>query len=224
MELKTLNYLKVLIPGIIILAGFIPVKNQLVVQNDILITGNNYVIGIIALFLGAIYYQINLRWIILFYSLNHINYNIFHKILKICSPIEEKQIKKYWKTKDSRKKILNNIFYQYIDKDETLKQKTLNFYFNEIFWTSSADIIIISLIYFFLYYNNIWIFSNVYGIANYFLVFTGLAFILHIVSSLIHFSLSNEQLNYICTDYKEEITPKIEDIFNPDVFKNNPIN
>ena len=83
MEQKTLKYLRVLIPGFIILIGLLPLQEQ--TENGITIVKSlnfNYMI-LLAVIIGAIYYQLNIQHIITRLSHYLIVTNIKEQLINI---------------------------------------------------------------------------------------------------------------------------------------------
>lgn len=208
MEQTTLKYLRVLIPGLIILFGLLPINDQL---HSFGINLNNYeynYIIIIALLLGAIYYQLNIQHLITRPSHYLITKNIFDKLITISScKLSDKQKEFIWKNR-----FYINIFYNIIDNDESLKQKANIVRFNGIFWTTSADIFIISFLFTILYFYEILPSPNFMALSKVFVVFMTLGIILHIISVIKHIKLSNKQLKYIEQFLSSEVHKKINEI------------
>jgi GH18 family chitinase len=204
----TLKYLRVLIPGLIILIGLLPIKNQLIgfgVNLDGL--DYNYTI-LFAITLGAIYYQLNIQHFIT--SLSHylIVKNIYNRLLKTYSKDIDNKIKKYIWDNESYMRV----FYNIIDNDESLKQKANLVRFNGIFWTSSADIFIISLIYMCLYHFNLLVTSNNAGVTKALVIIMFSALFLHVISVRKHIKLSNDQLKVVDDLHKSQVESKIDDL------------
>jgi hypothetical protein len=208
MEQKTLKYLRVLIPGLLILIGLLPIKSQIIILG---ISFNgldyNYII-LLAITIGAIYYQLNIQRIITRPSHYLITKNIYDSLLKIYSqnidPIEKKNI---WKNK-----IYMDVFYHIIDNDESLKRRSNLVYFNGIFWTSSADIFLISLIYWILYKFNFITSPNYGELTKALVIISFLSLFLHVISVVKHIKLSNNQLKYIERYRKSEVDKKFNEL------------
>jgi hypothetical protein len=148
--------------------------------------------------MGAIYDQFNFRYIVVKLSGYFIGESIFARLLSIYNKQITSSQKDYLK-KDKR---YMHVFYKLVDNDESLKKKTNNVYFNGIFWTSSADLLLISLVFWFVYG---WPFTQIDHarlFSNLFLILAGLALVLHILSVRRHRRLSNEQLEFIAI-YKD---------------------
>jgi hypothetical protein len=210
MEQTTLKYLRVLIPGLIILIGLLPIKNQLVgfgVNLDGL--DYNYTL-LFAITLGAIYYQLNIQRLITSHSHYLINKNIYDGLLKTYSKNIDDNIRKDILKKGSYMRV----FYRIIDNDESLKQKANLVRFNGIFWTSSADIFIISLIYSCLYHFNVLTTTNNIALSKALVIIMWSALFLHIISVRKHIKLGNEQLKVIDQLYKNDVEMKIDSIIN----------
>lgn len=194
MEQKTLKYLRILIPGLIILLGLVPYKPEIEKFIGTAIVINDYFIVVFALLFGAIYYQFNIQRIITKTSHNLIVRNIFTRIIKMRS--KEDDVEVLWAIKKNRGKIMRE-FYKIIDNEESLKKKQLNIYFNGIFWSSSADLFLISLVYFALYISKILNVDNIGNLPYVFLILSIFSLLLHFISIKKHINLSNEQLSHI---------------------------
>lgn len=208
MEQKTLKYLRVFIPGIIILLGLYPIYNEFYSELYKIDKFETTYVIFVAILFGGIYYQLNIRYLVTYISHKIITNNILNKLIKASGlSIDE----------DARKKLRKDdnymtAFYDAIDTNESLKRKGENVRFNGIFWTSTADLFILSLIFYFIYaycYNNI---ENIMMYKKVFLYIAGLSAILHVISVIKHIFLSNEQLKPIISDAKMSKT--VKDKFN----------
>jgi hypothetical protein len=207
MELKTLKYLRVLVPGFIILIGMIPIKEQIIKNYSYLKSIDyNYVV-LLAIVLGAIYYQLNISHLITKLSHHIINKNIFNKLMKYYGELSSEKKKIIW-----NEKFYRNIFYKITDNDETLKRKVELVYFNGIFWTSSADLCLISLIYWFIYKYNVFSLDNINEFSTLFLYIALLALFLHIITIIKHFRLSNNQLEFIEKHKIKELKKSVDEV------------
>lgn len=200
MEQKTLKYLRVLIPGFIILIFILPASDQLLGQNIFINFEYEYLV-ILALIIGSIYYQLNIQHIITKPSHYFITNNIFNKLLKCLTDNISKEAKK----KIKKERLYMQIFYKIVDNDETLKIRGEHVRFNGVFWTSSADTFIIGIIFFILYSINILIPSQEVNMSNFLLIIILLSLLLHIISVINHIRLSNSQLNYIQCHKKDAV-------------------
>ena len=207
MEQTTLKYLRILIPGIICLLGLYPIY-QKYFTNIYEIKSLEYSYFIfLSMILGSLYYLTDIQHLVTHYSYLKINNNILNKLIEYSEkPLDDKQ-KDYLK-KD--KKYLN-IFYKIIDKDETLKKKLANVYFNGIFWTSTADSFLLSLVFSIMYLVTCGINKSIIY-SKMFLLIAILSLILHVISVVRHINLSNEQLRFIKQFHQTELAKDINDV------------
>ena len=98
-----------------------------------------------------------------------------------------------------------HVFYKLVDNDESLKKKANNVYFNGIFWTSSADLLLISLVFWYVYRRLFAHINHALLFSNLFLILAVLAIILHFLSVLKHIRLSKDQLGFIEIYKKTEV-------------------
>lgn len=197
MEQSTLKYLRILIPGLIILLGLYPVfEYKYSAIFDLKSLDTTYV-TFISLLIGGIYYQLNIQRIIISPSLYFIHDNIFKKLVKasglILTKDQDEKLKKH-SIPGRDDAFFMIVFYDVIGKNDSLKRKGKNVMFNGIFWTSTADIFLINLCFYFTYG---WFFSEIENFETYrklFFTFSVLGLFLHIISVLKHIKLSNKQL------------------------------
>lgn len=212
MDVKILKYLRVFIPGVICVFELLPLLKtlgfNLIINSEWL---SYSFLGIIAVVIGAIYHALEVRHFITNFSHRRIDLNITNSLLKLYSKELSQEQHNYLKAK----RRLKNIFYYFVDIDKSLTVKSQLVYFNGVFWTSTADVFIISTFY-----------SVVYLIAGYFvlkdvntwmfgILLAGVALLgvlLHIVFVSRHINLSNDQLEYIETHYKTQLTSKIDEV------------
>lgn len=212
MEQKTLKYLRVFIPGFILLLGLYPIYHHH--YNDIYDIKSLHVMYVtfISILLGAVYYQLNIQRIITKPSHYFITKNILNKlILAYGKTVSDEQLKTL-KYKDS----YMTAFYGVIDNDESLKRKGENVRFNGVFWTSTADIALISICLYFVYKNCFCDIKNSELLVSFFLYTFIIAIILHIISVIKHINLSNKQLDPIAHDktLSSIVETKFDDILS----------
>ena len=208
MEQNTLKYLRILIPGLLILIGLLPVKDQVTFLGISLKGLDDTYVIMLALLLGAIYYQLNIqRWIT---KPSHyvINRKLFEGILAIYGrQLDGQAHKSVWS-----KRYYSDVFYNLIDKDDSLKSRARLVYFNGIFWTSSADVLLISLAYFLLYRFGAIITPNKVQVLSSFFVLVFLSLALHIISIYKHIGLGKDQLDYIALHHRSTVIEKLDDV------------
>ena len=209
MEQKTLKYLRIFIPGIIILIGLYPLLTDYIL-NDVDFGKMNAfhftIVTFISIIIGGIYYQLNIQRLITKPSHHFIQKNILNKLIKASEKeIDENSLKAL-----KHKNAYMTIFYKIVDGDASLKKKSENVMFNGIFWTSTADIALIS-IFFFLFYKYFYQLKNfdTNQITLVCITIFFLSLLLHIISVFKHINLSNKQLDPMIDD--SELNEKVNE-------------
>lgn len=208
MEQTTLKYLRVLIPGLTFYLGLFPFVKYYFGDTYHIESLDFAYVTVFSLLAGAIYYQINLQYLAIKPSLYFIHKNILNRLIGIYSkPVCPSQ-RAFLKENER----YMHVFYHLNDSDESLKKKTSNVYFNGIFWTSSVDLLVLSII-FWAFYR--WAFPQVTDAALFSDLFLSLAIlsvVLHLLSVRRHIALSNEQLSFIETYKKTEVVTDFDAI------------
>jgi hypothetical protein len=212
MEQKTLKYLRVFIPGFVLLLGLYPIYDHF--YSEVLDVKGLHVIYIsfISLLLGAVYYQLNIQRLITYPSHYFITKNILDKLISAYGKVVTKEQRKTLLYKDA----YMTTFYKVIDNDESLKRKGENIKFNGIFWTSTADVALIFIVLYFIYKYFFQDIKNVESIISFLLYTSIIAFLLHLISVKKHINLSNKQLNPIVNDKELSsiVKERFDDILN----------
>jgi hypothetical protein len=213
MERKTLKFLRLLIPGLILIFEFLPMLNEIKVSYKIGEGWFAYSFLIIpALVIGVIYHMYDVRFTVTNISHRKIDLNIIDSLLRIYN-------KKITQEEHDclKNKRLKHIFYNIIDKDPSLSAKSQLVYFNGLMWTSTADLFILSIFSSVIYFSfGYWIIDSNF-LLHTGLIFAGLAafsFCLHILSINKHYKLSNDQIEYIETHYRVELVEKIDKVIS----------
>lgn len=159
--------------------------------------------------IGAIYYICNIRNILWRPFLKKVQNNIKNKLL---NPFKENLTSDQIKELKKDRKLMH-IFYNFVDSDTSLTEKAKRVRFNGLIWTSTIDLAIISIlgsIFFFM--KLIFIKSN-YDliVALLLLLLSIISFVLIILTTKRHISLSNVQLDFICHIYKHQLNQKINE-------------
>lgn len=219
MELKTLQKLRFFVPGVlffILILFFLP-KNLNDLTNylefyNYFIEKRNILFYILIIFISLLYYIFDIRKFLLREHLEKIHENIKDKLLEpFRNNYSHDEINSL---KQGRKLI--NIFYYFIDKDPSLKEKAKSVRFNGLIWTSSMDLQIIS------YFGSIIFFIKFMIVKlNYYFYMTILVFFLVLISPLFinlltkkHMSLGNEQLEIIHESHEKELEKRINDLLS----------
>ncbi len=221
MENTTLKRLRVIIPGVIILLllllliyDLLPLffveNNKHPVFSFLSIIGLS-VSTILAIFFGALYKLSNLRWVFFQKPIENIRGNIKAHFQKKF--ISEPEILSKICALENDKPIMN-IFFDFIDNDNSLSEKAKNVRFNGIFLSSIADIMILALI-----FGPIYLIAYIYYNHSIYLVWTSIALTILFILCLVHFlpkttkdhiDLSNEQLDLITRKYTTELRDELD--------------
>lgn len=109
-------------------------------------------------------------------------------------------------------RVARDVFYQLVDNDKSLTARSENIYFNGFLWTTSADVRAISLLISVLALGML-IADPSNSIVIGTICINATAFILSFILSEIitrrHISLSDEQIDYIETHFKNELSAKL---------------
>ncbi|AXY73641.1 hypothetical protein D3H65_06445 [Paraflavitalea soli] len=212
MTRTTLKFIRLLVPGLILVLEFLPLLK---------FAGQSYKINdgwlsysyltLIAVGIGAFYHINNARYFVTNASHKRIDLNIMNSLLKLYPKTLTQAQHNFLK----EKKRLKNIFYNFIDNDKSLTAKSENVYFNGALWTSTADAFIIStfssIIYLiagtlFFKQKEVWLWGILFGgIAL-------IAILLHLLTIFKHINIGNDQLEFIETNKLKELETKIDEI------------
>ncbi len=209
MKQETLKYLRVLIPGLLVLVGCIPFFELVTpsIMKELPFIKLSY-ISLVSILIGSIYYQLDVSKLVTNFSFKIFGGNINKGILKIYNEPLNKEEKKYL----SNHKNIRNVFYNLVDNDNSLSIRSKNIYFNGIFWTSSADAFIISIIFIIIY--SLSGIKNAEEIRVIFSYTAGIALLLHIITVNKHVKLQVDQLDYIETNYYNEVKTKLNELLH----------
>lgn len=216
MSMNALKYFRLFVPGILVFIIFIlAIQESFDELVELTKTFSNLQLkdGIyIAIFivLGAIYYIFNIRDLL---------WNPYHK--RVQNNIKETLINSFQEElnkqqrdnlKEGRK--LMNVFYYFIDNDNSLAQKANRVRFNGLMWTSTIDLTIITAIGSLVFWFKIIIERSSYNLwmAVILLIVALMSFGLIQLTTRKHLSLSNEQLEIICQLHKEKLHEKINEL------------
>ena len=218
MERKNLKFMRLLIPGLILIFEFLPILNVLQINYKIGEGWLSYSLLVVpALIIGVMYHIFEIRYTVTNVSHRKIDLNIVSSLLKIYNKTLSQDEYNFLKAKR-----LKHIFYNLIDNDQSLSAKSQLVYFNGLLWTSTADLFILSI------FSSIvfivlgkWIISDdsiwLLGVFYAGLAFLSICF--HFLTIIRHYKLSNDQLEFIETHYQVKLKEKIND-----VLKQNPAN
>ncbi len=211
MTLETLKTSRIVIPGIIVLLmamAFVanPFDPSALAASITFFNGFFYLI--ITVIVGGLYHMTDLRWRVLAASHERIDNNIKRRLIL---PFENDLKIARAKATLLRGRTLLDLFYYFIDRDESLKQRSKEVYFNGLFWSSLADILILcgggTVVYIvaFLYSSQLYYASVAIVLA--FAVL--LAVLLLGPTERRHIEFGNAQIDYIILHYKSELHNKL---------------
>lgn len=197
-------------PGFIFLLGFYPIyKTYIAGIYDIETIDFSYLV-LLSVIAGGIYYYLGVNRILIRWSHRKIDNNILNGLISIYGTVDANQKKRLMENNTSL-----NIFYNIVDNDESLKRKVNNFYFNSLFWTSTADAILINMLFWITYK---FIISSEHAsplFIQMLLCVIVLSIILHFISVYRQIKLTNEQINYIRTIYPGKVKTLVQAVLNP---------
>jgi len=213
MGLTALKKWRLIVPGIliIILVLFIIQKSfSDFAETFISVQWNDIVYTILAIAIGVFYSILNIRKLLWNPYLNRVQINIKNTLLSAYKQPLSKQQQAY--LVDGRKLMI--IFYNFIDNDNSLKEKAKRVRFNGLKWTSMIDLVIISFCGSLIFWVKLIIETNFYYLAMALILITLalVSFGLIQLTTRDHLSLSNEQLEIICQSYKTQLEDKINEL------------
>jgi hypothetical protein len=212
MSQETLKNLRFVVSGIILVAALLPLfatdltfawlKTELVSLQGLL-----YVVVIFPA--GWLYYLSNLRKAFIRESLQQIHANINDQMLAPC--LSDPLINGAQKQLREGRELLN-IFYRFVDSDNSLKTRAGNVRFNGLMWTSVADSQAIATIFVLAYPIRFALGRHVCYL--WLGLFCGLWFLVceHLWMPIVtkrHIQLSNEQLDFIQQHFQKELCSKL---------------
>jgi hypothetical protein len=214
MNKETLKKWRIFIPGIItvllIRFGLTNSKEEFftIFKISKTLELNNFFYILPVLFFGIIYYALNVRWIVWKPFNFQVQENIKNKILNTSNL---KLLSSQWfgLKKD---RALMNIFYSFVDNNESLKEKSKVVIFNGLIWSSFIDLSVLSCLSA-LSFSIISIFTSKSHHIYLSWIFFNICFVSLVFTSLLtfrHIKLSNEQLEIITQTKTDEIDPKIQ--------------
>lgn len=211
MTLENLKTARVMFPGaisILIALGFVlnPFDVAQLTGVSTIFTGVIYVI--LAVFVGGIYEITNIRWRLLAPSLTRINDSLK---LRLLDPFNADPTISWSRENLLRGSTLLDIFYHFVDNDESLKQRSKEVYFNGLIWSTIADVILLSMIGLILYF-----IAYQYSMQQYYLGIIAVLCVAIILGFLLlgpveskHIKLGINQVDYIIHHYKSDLHQKL---------------
>lgn len=218
MDLKKVKSLRTLIPGILIFFSLYKLLNETIQISKIIGDYSVFIslggITLLAYVIGAIYYFLDLRKLVLRYFTNEINKNIMKNLLLVCKEFslsfESFLYLQQWD-------ILNHVFFKIIDSDESLRNMKINVYWNSVAWSTTGDIATISFISSLTYLVAFLFVENstfpILGLV-FLLVFLFALFVLIPITTKRHIKYGNQQIKFIEIHYKKELEEKLLALIN----------
>lgn len=171
---------------------------------------NDLAIIVVVVVFGVLYYILNIRRLLWYRYNEQIQDNIKNTLIKPFTQQLQDSQENY--LKEGRK--LMHIFYNFIDNDKSLSEKAKSVRLNGLIWTSTMDLTIISAIGSLVFWVKLIIVKSSYNLwMALILLFVSLvSFGLIQLATRRHISLSNEQLEFICQSYTQQLEDKINDL------------
>ena len=213
MSKEWLKRLRIIIPGIIILI----LLNPFFVEDlgfkrffDSFNLMQGFIFIVISSIFGSIYYILNLRKFTIAKPIEEINNNIKNKLIGFCEHCKISSDNCTLK----KDKTLMHIFYNLIDNDPSLTQKSKSVMLNGLVLSTVADIIIITI-----GFTPTYLFAFAFTNKIHFVLAAGITLVITILTWLVflpkatnsHLSLSNDQLDFIKVHYAEKVRNKLKE-------------
>lgn len=221
MSIKTLRFLRLVIPGFMILGIILTIQNRDLLElskelQGIDLSKKSFMFYIIPIILGAIYYAIGLRNIFFKKPIQTVQKNIRDRLISKFD--NDPDIASYSNKLKENSNIIE-IFYGFVDTNPSLKEKSNNVRFNGVFLSSFADACVIS-IFAFLLYSALCIFT----FSFYYLILLIISVIIFIFSYFLllpnttkkHLYYSNSQIDFITTNLHNELRQSLERLIETD--------
>lgn len=216
MKKETLKKLRIVIPGVFCLIMILPLFQEtfslesLKKAFDSISGGVLYMIIVAGV--GGLYYISDIRGIFLRESLYRIHQNIKLGLLGLCYDDAE-IMGAFKKLMEGRTLIL--VFYGFIDKDESLKEKAKNVYFNGLVWSTVADITALSAIGLIIYLIGFFVAGR-----SHFLWIALAAAVLHLFCEFAcmprvtnkHIDLGSEEIEHIGIHCRAELNKRLREL------------
>jgi len=219
MELSTLKTYRKVVPGATIILFLVPAYLFFIHPVFKIDEIAKFAIGgfgaVLAVIIGTCFSILNIRSLRIKKTHAEIITNIKNKLIEngLTRTVDAEEKKRVI---EGRRLI--DVFYHFIDNDESLKEKSKLVRDNGLIWTSTADVAILGCFFTWLYFLLIIFFGAEPWLARGGLLigFIGLlsGLIFHPLSVKKHIALGNEQLEFIFTNHKKELQKKINGLFD----------
>jgi hypothetical protein len=211
MELSNLKLLRKIVPGVYIIGCSYPFLPNLsnVYSHD----ASPFIVICVGAVIGFVYDALGWRRLRNRKSHQRINDNIKDLLIEygLTRPASAEEVEKLKSSTN-----LRSVFYQLVDNDPSLIEKSRNVRDNGLFWTSTADVALISCVYTWIYCFSVWLLSEHYASVGLIIGAIGLisGCFLHPLAVNKHIALSNEQIQHIVLTKKKELEEKVNGLLN----------
>jgi hypothetical protein len=204
MSPNTLKWVRLVAPGIIILALGYPFYSIILQSSKTNPLPNETIFMGVALVLGAMYYASPLRLWSNYWFHDDVNRNLVELMVRPAFKgglvKKDPTLVKFDEVRD--------IFYHFVDTEPSLKNRAEQAYFNGAIWTTIADVRALSLL-FFIAYGLIWLFFDRNGAAGLWAIICGLLFVISVPLSIsvtrVQTKIGASQVEFIYTHKKPEL-------------------
>ncbi len=221
MSIKMLKFLRLIIPGFMILCIILTIQSKDLLElskklQGIDLSKKGFVFYIIPIILGYIYYALGLRNLFFKKPIQTIRENIRDRLV---SKFDNDPAISLYSDRLKENSNIIEIFYRFVDSDPSLTEKSNNVRFNGVFLSSSADACIISIfafvvylapcIFLFSYYYLFWLIFSV-------IIFISSSFLFLPNTTKKHLEYSNSQIDFIITNLHDELRMALEKLIETD--------
>ena len=218
MELSNLKKLRKIVPGTIFVFFAIPCyqyfTNEIIsIDESVKFVLKGYG-AVLAFIIGTLFSTLKIR--------EKRNKSTHEEIvknikLKLLQHGLTKQVAQVDKDRIIESKALMHIFYNFIDNDESLKEKSKLVRDNGLTWSSTADAAILGCLFSWLYFIMVLFFGPepILAWSGVMIGLIGLlsGWILHPMAVKEHIALGDQQIDFIATNYKEKLNEKVNSLF-----------
>jgi len=221
MSIKTLKILRLFIPGLMILVVILTIQNADLLElskalQSIDLSRNDFNFYIMPIILGAIYYALGFRNLFFKKPIYSIQKNIRERLVSEFD--DDQDISIYSDRLRKNKKILQ-VFYNFIDSNRSLTEKSNNVRINGLFLSSFADACVISIFAILIYGIILFffpIFYYVFLLAISILTFITSYFLFMPRLTKLHISYSNEQIDFIIANLRDDLKKALVNLIKTD--------
>jgi hypothetical protein len=210
MSIRTLKFLRLLIPGLMILVIILTIQNNDLVALSKALQGldlskQNFQFYIIPIVLGALYYALRFRSVFFKQPIETIQKNIRERLVSEFD--NDPDVSPYSDRLKGDRKIIQ-VFYKFIDSNPSLTEKSNNVRANGLLLSSFADACVISLFALVLYFALL-----LFSFSHYYLLllilsalaFASCFFLMLPSTTKLHLDYSNSQIDFIITNLHDEL-------------------